>query len=422
MRCAFASRSPGKSCFRTATARRSALRPASIRAAPSRSADEVRLSMAKPPRKKTPARAARAHTATPGASPGLVHSPPGALAPDVRVVSYDADSIAEERLESLSGIAALRSRRKVVWVDVDGLGDAELIAGLGKTFGLHALTMEDVTHVHQRAKVEFFPTYVFVVVRMIHSHEPLEMEQLSIVFGKDFVLTFQEGKPGDCLDPVRERLRQGRGRMRHSGPDYLAYALIDAVVDHYFPVMNRFADRLDGLEDEVLGEPYLDVVWAIHSVKRDLLTLHRAVLPHRDLLQALVRDPTPLVGEDARLHLRDVSDHAGQIIDLLACYREMAQALIEIHLNVASNRMNEVMQVLTIIGSIFIPLTFVVGVYGMNFDAESSPYNMPELKMRYGYPITMALMALGTVGMLLYFRRRGWLKRPHNYRKPGPPA
>lgn len=360
----------------------------------------------------------RVHVPEPGASPGLVSSPPGAQAPDVRVVSYGEAEHVEERIDDLAELVKLRARRPVMWVDIDGLGDAALIEGLGEAFGLHQLTMEDVMHVHQRAKVEFFPTYVFIVVRMIHTQEPLEMEQLSIAVGNDFVLTFQEGKPGDCLEPVRERLRKTGGRMRRSGPDYLAYAIVDAVVDHYFPVMNHFAERLDGLEDEVLGEPYLDVIWQIHGIKRDLLNLHRAALPHRDLVATLIRDPSPLVREESRLHLRDVGDHVGQIIDLLSCYREMAQALIEIHLNVASNRMNEVMQVLTIIGSIFIPLTFVVGVYGMNFDPDASPLNMPELRWRYGYPVTMALMACVVGGMLLYFKRRGWLKRPLTYRKP----
>ncbi len=362
--------------------------------------------------------AERVHVPTPGASPGVVSSPPGAQAPDVRVAYYGETELVEERVDNLAELVALRGRRPVLWIDVDGLGDAALIEGLGEAFGLHQLTMEDVTHVHQRAKVEFFPNYVFIVVRMIHTHEPLELEQLSIAIGSDFVLTFQEGKPGDCLDPVRERLRRTGGRLRRSGPDYLAYAIVDAVVDHYFPVMNHFAERLDNLEDEVLGAPYLEVIWQIHGIKGDLLNLHRAALPHRDLVASLIRDASPLVREEARLHLRDVGDHVGQIIDLLACYREMAQALIEIHLNIASNRMNEVMQVLTIIGSIFIPLTFVVGVYGMNFDPDASPFNMPELRWRYGYPVTMAVMACVVGGMLLYFRRRGWLKRPLAYRKP----
>jgi magnesium transporter len=301
-----------------------------------------------------------------------------------------------------------------MWVNVDGLGDAEVIERIGEMFGLHRLTLEDVIHVHQRAKAEYFKEYIFVVVRMFSLGSQLETEQLGIVFGKDFVLTFQEGKPGDVLEPLRERLRKARGSLRTGGPDYLAYAMVDAVTDCYFPVLGCYADKLDGLEDEVLGQSYLDVIWRIHGIKRDLLTLYNSILPQRDLVQSLMRDPSPLVGEDSRLHLRDVADHTGQILDLLNSYREMAQALIEIHLNIASNRMNEVMQVLTLVSVIFIPLTFVAGVYGMNFDPYSSPYNMPELRARLGYPITLGAMALMVGVMLYYFRRRGWLQFPRD--------
>jgi magnesium transporter len=278
-----------------------------------------------------------------------------------------------------------------------------------------------MVHVHQRAKVEHWKEYVFVVIRMFRLEPQLDTEQLGIVFGKDFVITVQEGKPGDCLEPVRERLRQNRGILRKNGPDYLAYALVDAVTDSHFPILNTYADRLDGLEDEVLGQPYLDVIWRIHGIKRDLLTLSNTLMPQRDLVAALMRDPTPLVSEETRVHLRDVADHTVQILDILACYREMSQALIEIHLNIASNKMNEVMKVLTLVTVIFIPLTFIAGIYGMNFDPDSSPWNMPELRWRWGYPVTLLFMAALVVLMLVYFRRRGWLeRRPKDKGGPGP--
>lgn len=348
----------------------------------------------------------------PGASPGSLIIPPGLPPPAIDLIAYGPEELVETKIEDLGAILKLRGKLPLLWVNVDGLGDPEFVQQLGEAFGMHRLTLEDVVHVHQRAKVEHFEHYVFIVVRMFSLEDnQLESEQLSIVLGENFVLTFQEGKPGDVLEPVRERLRRGKGMIRTAGPDYLAYCMVDAVTDCCFPVLSRYAERLDGLEDEVMGQPYLDVIWRIHAIKRDLLTLHNAMIPQRDLAHALMRDHTPLVGDVTRLHLRDVADHSGQIIDLLTCYREMSQALIEIHLNIASNRMNEVMKVLTLVSVIFIPLTFVVGVYGMNFDPDSSPWNMPELRARYGYPGTLLAMAVVVGGMLYLFYRRGWLER-----------
>jgi magnesium transporter len=375
--------------------------------------------MAKKKRKQPGARIQRImRSEPPGAPPGHVSPPEGSPLPDIDIIAFGPDELVASKAYNLKDVIALRGRFPVLWVNVDGLGDVKLIEELGRAFGLHQLTLEDVVHVHQRAKVEYFKEYVFVVIRMITCEVTLESEQLGIVFGKDFVLTFQEGKPGDCLEPVRQRLRQSRGALRSLPPDYLAYALVDAVTDQYFPVLGRYADRLDGLEDEVLDQPYLDIIWQLHSIKRDLLLLQTSILPQRDLVHSLMRDPSALVGEETRLHLRDVADHTGQITDLITSYRDMAQALIEIHLNIASNRMNEVMQVLTIISAIFIPLTFIVGVYGMNFEPNSSPYNMPELRMRYGYPVTLLVMFTMAVSMLIYFRRRGWLRRPFQRKPP----
>jgi magnesium transporter len=356
--------------------------------------------------------------ATPGASPGSLTVPDGAPPPQIDMICYSEHKLVEMKVDDVDQIAQQRGKLPVTWVNVDGVGDAATIARIGELFGLHRLTLEDVIHVHQRAKVEYFADYIFVVMRMFTIGTQLETEQLGIVVGKDFVLSFQEGKPGDVLEPVRERLRRGRGTLRKAGPDYLAYAFVDAVTDCYFPLLSSYADRLDGLEDEVLGQSYLDVIWRIHGIKRDLLTLYNSILPQRDLVQSLMRDPTELVTEDSRLHLRDVADHTGQVLDLLNSYREMAQALIEIHLNIASNRMNEVMQVLTLVSVIFIPLTFIAGVYGMNFDPDSSPYNMPELKARWGYPITLVAMVVMVTAMLYYFRRRGWLQFPRDRPRP----
>jgi magnesium transporter len=338
--------------------------------------------------------------------------PDGSPPPEIDMICFNDTKIVEQRVTDVEDALKERIAGKVLWVNVDGLGDAKKVHRLAEAFNLHRLTLEDIIHVHQRAKVEYFNTYVFVVVRMFSVAETLETEQLGIVVGKDYVLTFQEGKPGDVLEPVRDRLRQHRGGLRKKGPDYLMYALVDAVTDGYFPVLAHFADCLDGLEDEVLGQSYLDVIWRIHSIKRDLMTLHNSMLAQRDLVQSLMRDDHPLIGEDARLHLRDVADHIGQILDLLTLYREMAQALIEIHLNIASNKMNEVMQVLTLVSVIFIPLTFIAGVYGMNFDV------MPELRTPWGYPLTLIGMLGTATAMLYFFRKRGWLQWPRSHEPP----
>ncbi|MBM4374002.1 MAG: magnesium/cobalt transporter CorA [Deltaproteobacteria bacterium] len=354
----------------------------------------------------------RIRKAAPGQAPGLVVPPEDSARTALDVVGFSAESFEEDKDATLEQAFAIRTKHDFLWLDFDGLGDGELIREAGAALGIHKLTLEDIVHPHQRAKVEYFADYVYIVVRMVSFTDKLEREQLSIILGRDYVLTFQEGKPGDCLEPVRERLRRSRGGIRAHGTDYLAYALIDAVIDHYFPVLERYADQLEGLEAQVSHRPYLDVVWQLHGIRRELLQLQSAVLPQRDLVQSLIREPCSLVADDTRLHLRDVADHEGQLLDLLLSYREMAQALIEIHLNVASNRMNEVMQVLTIIGAIFMPLSFIAGVYGMNFDPVS-PHNMPELRWRYGYFGTLALMGVVALVQLVLFYRKGWLGRMH---------
>jgi magnesium transporter len=307
-------------------------------------------------------------------------------------------------------IIVFLAKEGVVWLNVDGLGDVETITKIGELFQLHKLTLEDVVQVHQRPKVEVFRGYVFVVVRMVFLDGALETEQLSLVIGDRFLLTFQEGRPGDCLEPVRNRLRRAIGRLRNAGPDYLAYALMDTVTDHYFPVVAEYGDRLDSLEDEIIHEKaYDDIVQRIHENKRELLLLRRTIFPQRDAVVTLMRDPTPLIAEETRVFFRDVSDHTVQLVELLDSYRELAASLVDIHLSLASHRMNEVMRILTIISVFFIPLTFIAGVYGMNFDPDASIFNMPELRARYGYPATIASMIALSLSLLYYFRRKGWL-------------
>ena len=348
----------------------------------------------------------------PGTPPGTLIVDPEAPHPSVRVIAYGPDETVEQEIHEPRHVRDFLDKWPVIWVDVEGLGDAETIRTLGEIFGLHRLALEDVVNVHQRPKIEQYDGYYFIVARMVKLGEHLETEQLSLFLGKNFVVTFQEGHPGDCLETIRERIRQKRGRIRDAGLDYLAYALLDAVVDCYFPIMEEYGERLEAFEDELLTYPHSDTVARIHEIKRNLLTLRRAVWPQRETFNALLRDETPLVTNETRLYLRDCYDHTTQLIDLIETYRELGSDLTDVYLSSISNRTNEIMRVLTVIATIFIPLTFIAGIYGMNFNPAASPVNMPELNWYWGYPFSLTLMALVAFGQLFFFWRRGWLGVP----------
>jgi magnesium transporter len=344
----------------------------------------------------------------PGSGPGMVVDPQ-APKPIMRVMAFGPDGVVERTIESPEAVGEFVGVWPVTWLNIDGLGDVGTITQLGSIFNLHVLALEDVVNVHQRAKVEQYPDYYFIVGRMVEMAERVETEQLSLFLGRNFVLTFQE-LPGDCFDPVRERIRKAGGRIRSAGPDYLAYTLIDAFVDHYFPVLEHYGEVLEALEDDVIMKPQRAVIARIHDVKRDLLTLRRAAWPLREALTTLYRETTPMITAETRLYLRDSYDHSVQIIDLLENYRDIASSLTDIYLSSVSNRMNEIMKVLTIFTTIFIPLNFIAGIYGMNFNTERSPLNMPELNWYWGYPFALGIMLLLGIVMLIYFGRKGWLK------------
>ncbi len=320
----------------------------------------------------------------PGAEPGVIRVDPDAPQTRIRVLSYGPDDLEETVAVDVDALADIVGRRAVTWIDVDGLGDAEVLARIGSTFRLHPLAMEDVVNVHQRPKVEAYDEHLFIVARMLSmAGGQVDGEQVSIFLGRNVVLTFQE-RPGDCLDPVRARIRRPQSLIRRQGADYLAYAVLDALIDGYFPVLEALGERMEELEDAILESPSTDDVAEVHAVKRNLLSLRRAVWPLRDSLSAMIRDPSDLVMPGTRLFLRDCYDHSIQVIDTLETFREISSALMDVYMSAVSQKMNEVMKVLTLIATIFIPLTFVAGVYGMNFDT-SSPWNMPELRWRYGY-------------------------------------
>lgn len=350
----------------------------------------------------------RRRRAPPGASPGTLVIDPEAPPPIVTAMAYGPAEFVEQPVRGTADIPPLLARWPVTWINVDGFGDVRFLEEIQKIFGLHRLAIEDVVNVHQRAKVEPYGETLFIVCRMVLSNPELTTEQVSLFLGKGFVLTFQE-RQGDCFDPVRDRIRKGQGRMRGAGPDYLAYALLDALTDHIFPIMESMGERLDQLEDEVMERPEPETVRLVHGLRRDLLLLRRSVWPLREALALLYRDPLPLITDETRIYLRDCYDHAVQIMDMVESSREVAAGLMEFYLSSLSHRMNEIMKVLAIFAAIFIPLSFVAGLYGMNFNPDRSPWNMPELDWYFGYPFALMLMGIVAGSMLLYFRRQGWL-------------
>jgi magnesium transporter len=346
----------------------------------------------------------------PGSPPGVIAPHPEMAKSVIHLMAYNGDRCVDTTIAKVADIREYLEKFAVVWVNVEGLGDAAVIEQLGELFHLHRLALEDVVNVHQRAKLEEYGEVLFIVLRMATCRERVCTEQLSIFVGKGFILTFQEGEPGDSFDRVRLRMRDGGGRMRQQSSDYLAYALIDAVIDNYYPILELLAERIDTLEDIVLEVQGRHVMDELHTIKSDLLVLRRAIWPLRDAVALLSRE-TEIFTESTRVYLRDCYDHVVQIVDLVETYRELTADLRDLHMSSVSNRINETMRVLTIISTIFIPLTFITSIYGMNFEYADSPWNMPELHARYGYPAVWVVMILTALGMIVYFWRQGWIFR-----------
>lgn len=369
---------------------------------------------ARPTKKSSSRRARRRHAArraAPGAAPGTLIVDPRAPRPSIRVIGYGPEGIEDTRVETPADLKAQLGRHSVTWINVDGLGDAGVLQAIGELFDIHPLAMEDIVNVYQRPKLEEYEKHLFIVSRMpaADGDGSLATEQISLFLGSDFVLTFQE-RAGDCFDPVRRRLHENRGRLIRQSADYLAYTLLDAVTDAYFPVLEQHGEQTQALEDEVLSHPEENVAARIHALKRELMTTRRAVWPQREMLNALIRDESDFVSDSTRLFLRDCFDHTVQLMDLIETYRETASDLIDIHLSSVSTRLNEVMMVLTVIATIVMPLTLITGIYGMNFDTASR-FNMPELKWPFGYFFALGLMAAVALIMVLWFRRKGWIGR-----------
>jgi magnesium transporter len=341
-------------------------------------------------------------SAAPGTPPGTIFVSPDARPPVLTLFAYDGERCIEARPKTVAEVNEFLGAQPLIWVNIDGLGDVRVLQELRALFGLHALALEDVVNTHQRPKVEQYGGVLFIVLRMMQRNDTLSSEQVSIFLGKNFVLTFQENLPGDSFEPVRQRLRSG-GPLSSPGPDYLAYRLIDAVIDSYFPLLEQYGELLETLEQDVLAGPNSGTLLRVHAIRHDLLALRRSIWPAREAINSLVRDPNPLVQSETRLFLRDAYDHTVQLMDLLETYRELGSDLRDLYMSSANHRLSEIMKVLTIISTIFIPLTFIAGVYGMNFDY------MPELRSRWAYPATLAAMAVIAVLLLFYFYRKRWI-------------
>ncbi|HET6762453.1 MAG TPA: magnesium/cobalt transporter CorA [Longimicrobiaceae bacterium] len=344
----------------------------------------------------------------PGTSPGTLMHDPEASPTHVRVIGYGPEVLYEEEVKDLSRVREMVDDWPVLWVHVVGLSDLKAIQTLGDAFGLHRLALEDVLNVGQRAKVEDYAETVFLVMRAPMMDPQFCTQQLSLFLGKGWVLTFQE-RPAGMLEPVRERIRHSVGRIRQLGADYLSYAVLDDVVDNYFPVLESYGEALDRMEEEVLTTPRRASMMTLHRMKRELMGVRRAVWPKREAVNALLRDPLPEITDDTRVYLRDCYDHLVQIMDLVETYRDLASSLTELYLSAVSNRMNEIMKVLTMFSAFFIPLSFIAGLWGMNFDHNASPFNMPELEWTWGYPFALTVMAAVAITLLVYFRRKGWI-------------
>ncbi len=345
----------------------------------------------------------------PGSSPGQIAFADSTPRPSIRVIAYGPEGRTDRQVADVLSIIELRKAYPVIWVDIVQFGDAELIAAVGEAFGLHRLALEDAVNTHQRPKVEEYHDHLFVVALMLEDHEALETEQIAFFLGDGFVITFQE-RPGDCFDRVRDRILTAKGRIRNSGADYLCYALLDAIIDGYFPALEKQGETLEALENRVVSSPEPHNIAELHDMKRNLQLLRRAIWPHREMVNNLIRDEHPLIAAETRPFLRDCYDHTIQLMDIVETYREIAAGLVDVHISSVSFKLNEVMKVLTIVATLFMPLGFIAGVYGMNFDRQTSPWNMPELGWYWGYPFALLLMLGSAVALLWYIWKKGWLR------------
>lgn len=347
---------------------------------------------------------------SPGTAPGTLVSDSTKLPTRFSIMLYGDGELVETELDRVEEIPHPRSNQ-VLWLDVNGLADARVIEAIGHRFGLHPLALEDVLHIHQRAKAEEYPDYMFIVARMLHDKSPQITEQVSIFLGPNYVITFQED-PGDCFDSIRHRIRQ-RGRIQSRGADYLVYGLLDAIIDAYFPRLEKIGAEIDLIDEEITREGGRGRTHTarLHEIRRELVLLRKILWQHRDALSSLVRQDNSLISHESQIYLRDCLDHIVQLMEASDTDRESCIGLQELYLAELSQRTNDIMRVLTLMSTLFMPMTFLAGVYGMNFNSEISPWNMPELNWYFGYPMSLLIMGFSGAGMMALFWMRGWFHR-----------
>jgi magnesium transporter len=324
----------------------------------------------------------------------------------IRILDYDENGVREKEKAAIADCLPFCDTDSVTWIDIEGLQDVGLLDRLGSAYGLHPLILEDMLNTDQRPKYDDMESYIYVVIKML-DFDPATLEivseQVSVVFARNYVISLQEGREGDLFDPLRERIRGNKGRIRRMGPDYLAYALLDTIIDHYFAILEKFSERIEALEEGLVTDPRPETLHQIHRLKREMIFLRKSAWPLREVVNALEKSESELIRPATKIFLRDIYDHAIHIIDSVETYREMLSGMLDIYLSSVSNRMNQVMKVLTIIATIFMPLTFIAGIYGMNFRF------MPEIGWRWAYPLVLLAMA-GVAGIMIhFFRKKNWL-------------
>ncbi len=344
-----------------------------------------------------------------GPNPHLTRGKPGE-APKITVIDYDDQNFHEVEVKDVAECFTFKQKPTVTWINIDGLHQVDVLEKLGFCYGIHPLVLEDIL-TDQRPKVEDYDDYIFIVLKMLYYNEngddtlgdtKIDVDQVSMILGPNFIISFKE-KEVDVFNPLRDRLRMARGRIRKQGADYLAYSMMDSIVDHYFVIMEKLGERFEELEDSVVANPEPGILPTIYNLKRDMLFMRKSVWPLREAISRLQRTDSHLVSETTKIYLRDVYDHTIQVIENIETFRDMSASLLETYLSSLSNKLNEVIKLLTVISTIFIPLTFLAGVYGMNFRY------MPELESPWGYPAILILMLLVVVVMLTYFRRKEWI-------------
>ena len=329
----------------------------------------------------------------------------------ITVIDYDDKNFEEKEVKKVEDCFPFKDKPTVTWINIDGVHQVDIIEKIGKHFALHPLVLEDIVNTGQRPKMEDFEDYILIVLKMLYHSEKddeIKAEQISLILGKNFVISFQETE-GDVFDFIRERIKNSKGRIRKVGADYLIYALLDAIVDNYYIILEKIGEKVDDMEEELVSNPVPETLQAIHNMKREMIFLRKSVWPLREVISSMQRGESKLIQKSTNIYLRDMYDHTIQVIDTIETFRDMISGMLDIYMSSVSNKMNEVMKVLTIFAAIFIPLTFVAGLYGMNFNPGASPFNMPELNFYFGYAMALFVMAVIGVIMLIYFRRKKWL-------------